>query len=382
MKFFPLVWAGLWRRPVRSILTAICIAIAFVLLGLLQGVNAGFDRAIASSQRDMLITRTRVRGGHNMPISAIERIREIPGVKEVTQRSYFMGRKGDADGLAAIATSPDIFFRMVPALVPSKEGLKAMRSTRNGILLTVPMMDNFGWKVGDTITMSSQTLKTDGSGDWSFKVVGTIGTPQALRPQYFGVINYDYLNEYRVEDRNTAETFYLRIDDGTKAVATSAAVDRIFANSSHETRTQSQQANAASQAKQMGDVKFFTNAIMGAVLFTLAFLTGNTLRQSLQDRSREFAVLKAMGYSGNHVLSLAFAEALLLYLPPALLGLGIARLLVPLWQEEYGSIGSIVVSSAVVVAGLLCAAGLAFIGAALPASSLSRRSVAFALGKR
>ncbi len=71
MKFFPLVWAGLWRRPVRSILTAICIAIAFVLLGLLQGVNAGFDRAIASSQRDMLITRTRVRGGHNMPISAI-----------------------------------------------------------------------------------------------------------------------------------------------------------------------------------------------------------------------------------------------------------------------------------------------------------------------
>ena len=162
-------------------------------------------------------------------------------------------------------------------------------------------------------------------------------------------------------------------------IATSRAIDGIFANSSHETRTRSQQTRAEVQANQMGDVKFFTNAIMAAVLFTLAFLTGNTLRQSLQDRSREFAVLKAMGYSSGRVLSLSFAEALLLYLPPALVGLGIARLLAPLWREAFGRI---VVSPGVVAAGLICAACLAFIGAALPAWRLSRVPVAFALGKR
>jgi putative ABC transport system permease protein len=141
----------------------------------------------------------------------------------------------------------------------------------------------------------------------------------------------------------------------------------------------SRQARAEAQTKQMGDIKYFTNAIMAAVLFTLAFLTGNTLRQSLQDRSREFAVLKAMGYSGEHVLALAFGEAVLLYLPPALLGLGIARLIAPMWKEDFGSI---FISPAVAAAGLLCALGLAFIGAALPASSLSRMPVAVALGKR
>jgi putative ABC transport system permease protein len=159
----------------------------------------------------------------------------------------------------------------------------------------------------------------------------------------------------------------------------SAAIDRLFANSSHETSTMSQQMRAEGQAKQMGDIRFFTNSIMGAVLFTLAFLTGNTLRQSLQDRSREFAVLGAMGYSGGHVLAFAFAEALLLYLPPALLGLGIARVIAPLWQENFGSI---FVSPAVAIAGIVCAVCLAFIGAALPASSLSRMQLAFALGKR
>jgi putative ABC transport system permease protein len=381
VKFFPLVWAGLWRRPVRSILTAICIVIAFVLLGLLQGVNAGFDRAIANANRNVLAVMTRVRGGASMPLSSIDEIRKVPGVKEAAPRAYFMGSVGDPGDeiLAAIATVPDVFFRLIPALVTTKDGLDGMRTTRAGVLAGSTLMEQFHWKIGDTITLRSRTHKTDGTTDWTFKIVGTIETPQANRTSSFLIINYDYYDQYRVEDRGTAEMFYVRIDDPTKAVATGAAIDRIFANSSHETRTRSQQARAESQAKQMGDVKFFTNAIMGAVLFTLAFLTGNTLRQSLQDRSREFAVLKAMGYPGSHVLSLAFAEAVLLYLPPALLGLGIARLLAPLWKEDFGRI---VVSPAVVAAGLICAVCLAFIGAALPASSLSRMPVAVALGKR
>jgi putative ABC transport system permease protein len=381
VKFFPLVWAGLWRRPVRSILTAICIVIAFVLLGLLEGVNAGFERAIADAHRDVLVVGTRVRGGRNMPISSIDEIRSIRGVNEVAPRAYFMGAVGDTEGhvVGSIATVPDVFFRLVPALVATKEGLDAMRTTRAGMLVSAGLLEMFNWKIGDTITLRSETPRIDGTRDWAFRIVGRIETPEIKGPAYFSIINYDYYDESRAEDRGTAETFYVRIDDPTKAVATGAAIDRIFANSSHETRTRSQQARAESRAKQMGDIQFFTNAVMGAVLFTLAFLTGNTLRQSLQDRSREFAVLKAMGYSGGTVLSLAFAEALLLYLPPAVFGLGIARLLAPLWEE---SVGRIVVSPAVVAAGLICAACLALIGAALPASTLSRMPVASALGKR
>ncbi len=379
MRFFPLVWAGLWRSPARSILTAICIAIAFVLLGLLQGVNAGFERAIANARRDVLAVQTRVRGGAKMPISSIDDIRKVPGVKDVAQRGYFIGRQGDGVDLAAIATLPDVFFRFIPGLVATKEGLDAMRNTRAGMLVTAALMEERHWKVGDSITLRSEILKTDGTADWMFTIVGAIATPQANTPAYFGVINYDYLDEYRAQDRGTAEMFYVSIDDPTRAIAMSKAIDGIFANSSHETRTRSQQARAEAQANQMGDVKFFTNAIMGAVLFALALLTGNTLRQSLQDRSREFALLKAVGYSGVHVLGLAFAEALLLYLPPALLGLGIARLLAPLWRESFGSI---FVSPSVAAAGLICAACLAFVGAALPASRLSRMPVAVALGKR
>jgi putative ABC transport system permease protein len=375
MRYLPLVWAGLWRRPVRTILTASSIVIAFVLLGLLQGVNAGFDRAIAAANRNFLVTGTRVRGGANMPISAMPKILAVPGVKAVAPRAYFMedNQRTAEYALAAIATEPDLFFRMVAGAKIDRKALDAMRRTRAGMVTSPETLKLFKWKVGDTITLRSRLLQTNGSPDWSFNIVGTFTMPKEA---YFGVINYDYLDSSRATDRNTAEMFYVEIQDPTRAIATGAAIDRIFANSSHESRTRSQQERAEARAKQMGDVRLFTNAILGAVLFTLAFLTGNTLRQSLQDRSREFAVLKVLGFSGNHVLGLAFAEALLLFLPPALVGLGLARLLAPQWQEDFGSI---VVSAGVVAMGLACAVVLAFVGAALPAWTLSRMPMAGAL---
>ena len=382
MKFFALVWAGLWRRPARSILTGMCIVIAFLLLGLLDGVNAGFAKAIADAHGDLLMTDTRVRGGGQMPISAIATIQGIAGVKEVAQRAYFMGsyREPAAQNMvAAIATEPELFFRLRPHFIVAKGGVEAMRETRAGMLATPAMLQHFGWKVGDTITVRSQTLKTDGSRDWMFSIVGTFDTAKGPTTGIFGIINYAYLDEYRVENRGTAETFYVRIADPTKAVATGAAIDRIFANSSHETRTRSDQERAEFQSKQMGDVAFFTKAIMGAVLFTLAFLTGNTLRQSLHERIPEFAVLKAIGYSDGRILGLAYTEALLLFTPTAALGLGLAHLAAPLAKKD---IGVIVVSPAVAMIGLSCAVLLALIGASLPALHLKRMSIVASLYKR
>jgi putative ABC transport system permease protein len=380
MKFFPLVWAGLWRRPLRSILTAACIAIAFLLLGVLEGVNAGFAKAIADAHRDLLVTNTRVRGGAPMPISAMAKIQSVPGVVDVAQRAYFLGSFGDPvpkNMVAALATDPELFFRIRPGFMVPKEGLSAMRQIRTGMLATPGLLQYFGWNLGDAVILRSQLLNTDGTRDWTFNIVGTFRSttdPDAS----FGIINYSYLDDFRVENRGTADIFYERIADPTRAVATAAAIDRIFANSSHETRTHSDQERAQFQAKQMGDVRFFTNAIVAAVLFALAFVTGNTLRQSIHERIPEFALLKVLGYTDICVLSLAFAEALLLYMPSAAVGLLLAYLGAPLAKAD---VGAVVVSPAVALAGLACAGVLAFVGAALPALTLSRMSVTTALRK-
>src|SRR6185312_8857476 len=126
---------------------------------------------------------------------------------------------GIRSSVVAIATQPDVFFRQLPNVRVDPAGLEALHKDREGMLVTRGLLDQWGWKVGQTITIHGATPKTDGSPDWTFHIVGIFDTPQAAGPAYFGVINYAYFDEYRVENRGTAEIFYVRIADPNQAVA-------------------------------------------------------------------------------------------------------------------------------------------------------------------
>jgi putative ABC transport system permease protein len=379
VKLLPLVWAGIWRKPTRSIFTASSIAIAFVLIGLLQGVNAGFAQAIAAASRDFLITNVRVRGSPPMPIAMLEQIRAVAGVVEVVPRAYFIGTYRPPYDIAALATEPRRFFALRPALVVEPKYLDEMERVRTGLLATPALLRMYDWKIGDLVTLRSRALQRDGSGDWDFNIVGTFDSKDDPNTASFGVINYSYFDATRVADRGTAELFYVHISDATRSVATAAAIDRLFANSAHETRTRSDQERAEANTKQMGDIAFFTNAILGAVLFALLLLTGNTMRQSVQERIPEFGVLKAMGYSSAKCFALALTEALAIYLLAALIGLAVASLLAPLGREVATWIS---VSAGVVVRAIALAVLLAFLSVALPSWRVYRLSVIAALAAR
>ena len=118
--------------------------------------------------------------------------------------------------------------------------------------------------------------------------------------------------------------FLVSVQDPQQAERISQEIDAMFANSANETRTQTESALAQMQLKQLGDINFIANAIVGAVLFTLLFLTANTMMQSVRERTSELAVLKTLGYSDLKVLTLVLVEALLLCLFAAALGIGLA----------------------------------------------------------
>jgi hypothetical protein len=99
-----------------------------------------------------------------------------------------------------------------------------------------------------------------------------------------------------------------------------AAIDALFANSSDETLSQDEREYAQAQLRQIGDISAMVNAIVGAVLFTLLFLTGNTMMQSVRERIPELAVLKAIGFSDGMLTVLVLVESLLLCLVAALAG--------------------------------------------------------------
>jgi putative ABC transport system permease protein len=375
-----LVWAGLRRKPTRSIFTLLSITVAFLLFGMLQGLNAGFAKVIADQHLDRLLTDPRVPGGAPMPISNVALIQKVPGVTAVAPRAGFFGiYQHPKNGVGALATFPDQWFAVRPEFVIPKSQLDSLLRTRAGMVITAGLQKQYGWSIGDKIPIKSRILKQDGSGDWIFELVGVFDNADAPNQNFLALINYEYFDEARALNRGTADRFIVRIDDPNRSPQIAAAIDRLFANSTHETRTQSEREQAQSQLKQVGDINFFATAIIGAVFFTLLFLTANTMMQSVRERIPEFAVLKTIGFSDNRVLSLVILESLSLCVTAAALGLMIATAIFPSLTAVFGGFK---LPRIVIVMGIFAAVIVAFISASVPAWRVKRLGIVEAMAGR
>lgn len=341
MKYFGLVWAGLWRKKTRTVFTMISIVIAFLLFGLLQGINQGFGTAMSNLDVDRLYVSARTSMTDGMPISYLNRIRNVSGVRAVSMWAYFGGYFQDArKPIPAFATDAVELFKVYKEIKIKPEYIDAMTRTRTGVLLSETLAAEYGWKVGDHIPIGTSIwTNKSGSNTWEFDIVGTFDAAAygAGFPSFY--LNYSYFDEARQFGTGEVHYYIVAVQDPTQADRISREVDAMFANSSVETRTQTESALAQSQLKQLGDINFIANAIVGAVLFTLLFLTANTMMQSVRERTSELAVLKTLGYSDTKVLILVLTEALLLCLFAAALGIGLAALVFqsPALQKLFGN---------------------------------------------
>ena|ERR1700761_4634399 len=92
MKYFPLVWAAIRRKPVRAVLTLLSVMIAFTLFGLTIGMNATFDEVQKNARADRVYTNLRFAGdGLGLPVSMVRQIAALPGVAQVAYDSALFG---------------------------------------------------------------------------------------------------------------------------------------------------------------------------------------------------------------------------------------------------------------------------------------------------
>ena len=127
-------------------------------------------------------------------------------------------------------------------------------------------------------------VKDDGSPDWTFEIVGYVNAGENDERVFANELyfNYEYLDEARATGKGTVHQYVVAIDDASRATEISQAIDHLFANSSAETTTLNEREYVVAQLRQVGDVRMFVNSIIGAVLFTLLFLAGNTMSQSVR----------------------------------------------------------------------------------------------------
>jgi len=388
MKYLHLIWAALFRRKARTILTLISIIAAFLLFGMLDAVRTSFTQAGQSANgAQRLQTGSRLSFIQTLPQSLEAQIAQVPGVKLVTYANWFGGAYQDPHNqVFSFAVEPN-YIDLYPEIDVSAAERKTFDDTRTGVLVGEKLAKRFNWKVGDKIPLQSTIFPNrQGSKNWTFDVVGILHSKDKKAGGFFDqmlLLHWKYFDETTPFNRGQVGWYVTRVADVNQADRVAKAIDAISANSDHETRTQTEQAATANWMKQLADIGLIVGSIMGAVFFTLLLLSGNTMMQAVRERTSELAVLKTIGFSNQGVLGIVLAESVLLLLLGGVIGLGLASLIIPMLAAGSGgmlSLHNVGVSSWTL--GLLLMIVIGLLVGALPALRAMRLNIVDALAGR
>lgn len=387
MKNWLLIWAGLRRKPSRTLLIFLSAAVAFLLYGLLEGARQGVEALGANSQAHRLWV-VRKGGGDTLPLAHLGKIERVPGVEAAAAvtplRTYFREPRYQVFGLA---TDPAAFFEVFPELEVDPAALSAMRTTRHGLLVGKALADIFKWQPGARVSLGSSWLKADGTNHWEFEIVGIFNVRSdasadvmATAVTYRALANYPYLDEARAFHKGTVAQYFVGTDGEANAAQVGLAIDGVFANSAGETLTHSEAIGLSGRIKQLADLRVIVTGICGAALFSLLLLAANTMMQSVHERISEIGVLKTLGYKDGTIFGLLVSETFVVFLLAAMLGLVLAWYYVPSATTGFGL--SVTMPPIVLVWGLSIAAVSAIACALLPALRARRTTITDALLSR
>jgi putative ABC transport system permease protein len=380
MKYLPLVWSGIWRKPGRTVLVFLQVCVAFVLFGVLQGLKTGIEQAVAAARADLLIVHSRqdfIFSG--LPLGLLEQIRSVPGVRLAAPVELFGGYyQKPENGMLIVAVRPEKGWTDAFTFAVAPDQLAAFARSRTAALVTEYAAKKYGWKVGDHIPLVSQVVNKDKSTTWAFDIVGTF-TDSDFTPGFYKIlVNYDYYDQARLSNTGTVNHFNVQVTDTNLAVPVADAIDRVSANSSHETKTESIRDLAQQQVAQIGDLDFLVHAIVTAVLAALLFATATLMMQSVRERTPELAVLKTIGFTDRAVFLLVLIEAVAVCIVAAACGLALSMVVFPFAARVVSGLAMPPVTIAI---GLGLAVALAAVSAAIPAVRAARLRVVSALAE-
>jgi len=381
MRFLPLVWAGLKRKKLRTALTFLSIFIAFVLFAFLGALKAALGGGVSMAGLDRLIVRHKVSLIQTLPESYSARIRAVAGVAAVCHQTWFGGIYQDPKNFFPnMPVEPAAFCDMFPEFVLKPAERQAWLATRDGAIVGRSTAERFKWKIGDRIPLQAPIWGPPvGKSQWDLELVGIFDGAKKGTETTQLFFRYDYFEEAREREKGQVGWYTVRIADPDRAAAIAATIDAEFANSPYETKTEPEGAFAQGFAQQIGDIASIVMAVVAAVFFTILLVAGNTMVQSVRERTEELGVLKAIGFSNSLVLALVLLESCCIAMFGGFAGLGAAWLIIVSGNPVAGLLPVFYLPTASLVSGCLLASALGIVAGALPAWQAMRLRISDAL---
>ncbi len=385
LKFLPLLLGSLRRHKLRTAFTLASVIVAFLLYGVLAAVKTGFAAGVDVAGADRLMTTHKVSFILSLPISYWQRIRALPGVREVTHATWFGGvYQDDGNIVQMLPVDPESYLKVYSDHVVSAKDRVRWISDRSSALVGRAYAKRFNWRVGDRVPLRSNIYRrADGGNTWELTIAGIfdpaiegIDTQQIL-------FHYDYFQESLApndENRGQLGWYITQVVDPKQSAEVGSKIDALFANSPTETKTTPEKAFVQGFANQTGNIGAIVVAVASAVFFTMLLVTANTMAQSVRERSSEIGVLKTLGFSDDAVLWLVLGESLSITLIGGGIGLGFSALIVHVMSgmmTQY--LSELFLNGAALTVGFALIVALGIVSGAMPAAHALRLRIVDAL---
>jgi putative ABC transport system permease protein len=310
------------RHKLRSLLTIIGVGVAVMAFALLQTVVTAWHAGVEASAANRLITRHAVSFVFPLPLAYRDRIAQVPGVNKVTYAVWFSGVYIDKNQFfARLAVDSDTFFDVYSEFIIEPDQFETFKRERNATIIGIDIAERYNLKIGDIMTLEGDVYP----GQWEFVVRGIYRPRDQTTDPTTMMFHYKYVDErvrQETPDRAGDVGWYIvRIDDPDGSARISQDIDNLFANSRAETKTETERAFQQSFLSAASAVITAMNVMSFVIIGIILLVVGNTMVMSARERTHEFAVLKALGFSGRQLFLLLTGESMILSIMGSTAGL-------------------------------------------------------------
>lgn len=377
MKFFHLILHNTLRRPARTTLTALGVAVSIFIFAALLSLDHGVKRMVEHTGDDLVMTvfeKFKACPPYSkLPVHYAEKIASVPHVKDVMPIRFLLSNCQTTTDLVAVHGIDPASLRRFRTFDIGDAEYAAFAAERGSAVVGRAVAAKYGWRVGDQVTLKELR-------GVSFTVRGIFAAPGSSLESII-LVDRGYL-EYAVQQVGIATMFLVLVDSPQNVDQVSYEVDALFANYDTQTKTGPEKAFIAGSIEDFSDMVRFAQAVAYVALVLLLAVIANSVSMSVRDRMREVAIMKTLGFRRGRVVRLIVAEAILIALLASVLGCGLAALVLRTGGFAISIEGYTIVphlSLQVALFALTAGGVLGLVGAYVPARHAARMPTVAAL---
>jgi putative ABC transport system permease protein len=323
------------RNAFRAALTVVGVAVAMLAFVLLRTVLSAWTMGTEFAAQDRVATRHKITFVMSLPKRYAEDIKNVPGVKDVAWFNWFGARlPGKEDAFfATMGTDPESALRVYDEIEVPEAQKQAWFDNRQGAIVGAQLARQFGWKVGDKVTLSGTIYP----GDWEFVIEGIYTAKRKSIDQSSLWFNWKYVNEHPSLPQSMRDQIgwvTSKVTGAGAAARVAKDIDAMFETRDIQTLSMDERAMNTSFLGMLSTLLNAIDIVSLVILVIMMLILGNTIAMSVRERTHEYGVLRAIGFMPRHIATLVLGEALAIGFAGGALGVAIGY---PLINEVVGA---------------------------------------------